>query len=301
MIDQLEQTTKQFVADDVELRQMNASASVALTPRFSNDDYKQAVEKLKEQLQQGNIYEVTFCQEFYNDSANINPFETYIKLNANTRAPMSCFYKKENQFIISSSPERFMCRRENKIYSQPIKGTAPRSSSREEDEWLKDNLQNSEKERAENMMIVDLVRNDLSRIAQPGTVDVNELLGVYTFKTVHQLISTVSCEVAPTISFSEIMRAAFPMGSMTGAPKISAMTLIDEHEKTNRGLFSGSVGYIDPAGDFDFNVIIRTILYNAKRNYVSVQTGGAITIQSDPDAEYEECMLKAKAMMDVLG
>ena len=194
-----------------------------------------------------------------------------------------------------------MCRRENKIYSQPIKGTAPRSSSREEDEWLKDNLQNSEKERSENIMIVDLVRNDLSRIAKPGTVEVNELLGVYTFKTVHQLISTVSCEVEPNISFSEIIRAAFPMGSMTGAPKISAMTLIDEHEKSNRGLFSGSVGYIDPAGDFDFNVIIRTILYNAQRNYVSVQTGGAITIQSDPAAEYEECMLKAKALMDVLG
>jgi len=152
MIDQLEQTTKQFVADDVELRQMHASGNVALTPRFSNSDYIQTVEKLKEQLQQGNIYEVTFCQEFYNDSANINPFETYIKLNANTRAPMSCFYKKENQFIISSSPERFMCRRENKIYSQPIKGTAPRSSSREEDEWLKDNLQNSEKERSENII-----------------------------------------------------------------------------------------------------------------------------------------------------
>lgn len=301
MIDQLEQTSKQFVADDVELRQMNASANVSLKPRFSNDDYIQAVEKLKRQLQQGNIYEVTFCQEFYNDSANINPFETYIKLNTNTRAPMSCFYKKENQFIISSSPERFMCRRENKIYSQPIKGTAPRSASREEDEWLKDNLQNSEKERAENLMIVDLVRNDLSRIAKPGTVEVNELLGVYTFKTVHQLISTVSCEVETKINFSEIIRAAFPMGSMTGAPKISAMTLIDEHEKTNRGLFSGSVGYIDPAGDFDFNVIIRTILYNAQRNYVSVQTGGAITIQSDPAAEYEECMLKAKAMMDVLG
>jgi para-aminobenzoate synthetase component 1 len=301
MVDQHEQISRQFVADDVELRQHPRSGAIELIPRFSKEEYTSTLSKLKNELQQGNIYEVTFCQEFYNDAAAIQPFETYIKLNAKTRAPMSCFYKKDNQYIISSSPERFLCRRGNTLFSQPIKGTASCSASREEDDWLKEQLLNNEKERAENIMIVDLVRNDLSRIALPGSVNVNELLGLYSFKTVHQLISTISCNIDPQTSFTDLIKATFPMGSMTGAPKISAMQLIDAHEKTNRGLFSGSVGYIDPNGDFDFNVIIRSILYNAQRNYVSVQAGGAITIQSDAEAEYEESMLKAKAMMDVLG
>ncbi len=301
IIDQQAQTIDNFTADDVELRQMKHSRPMELTPRFTNHEYLDAVSQLKTFLQQGDIYEVTFCQEFYNDNAEINPFETFIKLGIKSRAPMSCFYKKDNHHIISSSPERFLCKRGHKLYSQPIKGTAARSASAEEDDYIKEQLLHNEKERAENMMIVDLVRNDLSRIAQPGSVKVDELLGLYSFKTVHQLISTVSCEVSDSISFSDMLKATFPMGSMTGAPKISAMKLIDEHEKTRRGAFSGSVGYIDPEGDFDFNVIIRTILYNAQRKYLSVQSGGAITTKSDANSEYEESLLKAKAMIDVLG
>lgn len=301
IIDQQAQTIDEFKADDVELRQLKQSYPLELTPRFSSSEYMDAVAHLKNFLQNGDIYEVTFCQEFYNDAAEINPFETFIKLGIKSRAPMSCFYKKDNHHIISSSPERFLCKRGTKLYSQPIKGTAARSASAEEDDYIKEQLLQSEKERAENMMIVDLVRNDLSRIAQPGSVKVDELLGLYSFKTVHQLISTISCEVSSSISFTDILKATFPMGSMTGAPKISAMKLIDEFEKTRRGAFSGSVGYIDPEGDFDFNVIIRTILYNAQRRYLSVQAGGAITIQSDAGSEYEESLLKAKAMIDVLG
>lgn len=301
IIDQQALTIDEFKADDVELRQMNRSRPLELTPRFTDGEYLAAVSHLKNYLQHGDIYEVTFCQEFYNDAAEINPFETFIKLGIKSRAPMSCFYKKDNHHIISSSPERFLCKRGNKIYSQPIKGTAARSASAEEDDYIKEQLLQNEKERAENMMIVDLVRNDLSRIAEPGSVKVDELLGLYSFKTVHQLISTISCSVSPDTSFSDILKATFPMGSMTGAPKISAMKLIDEYEKTKRGAFSGSVGYIDPDGDFDFNVIIRTILYNAQRKYLSVQAGGAITIKSDAGSEYEESLLKAKAMIDVLG
>lgn len=301
MIDQQALTVDEFRADDVEIRTLKQNHSLDLTPRFTNNEYLSAVSTLKKFLQQGDIYEVTFCQEFYNDAAEINPFETFVKLSIKSRAPMSCLYKKDHHHIISSSPERFLCKRGNKIFSQPIKGTAARSASAEEDDYIKEQLLKSEKEMAENIMIVDLVRNDLSRIAEQGSVQVDELLGLYSFKTVHQLISTISCTVAPSISFAEIIKATFPMGSMTGAPKISAMKLIDEYEKTKRGAFSGSVGYIDPEGDFDFNVIIRTILYNAQRKYLSVQAGGAITIQSDAADEYEESLLKAKAILDVLG
>ena len=300
IINQQSDEVEVMTTTEVELRSEQKKKSIQLKARFSKEEYINAVNDLKLHIQQGNIYEITFCQEFYGDNAVINPFETYVKLNNAARAPMSCFYKTGSNYLISASPERFLAKRGNQLFSQPIKGTAARSLSREEDAILKDMLQQSEKERAENIMIVDLVRNDLSRIADKGSVKVDELLGAYSFKTVHQLISTVSCTVEERISFSEILKAAFPMGSMTGAPKISAMKLIDDFEKTKRGLFSGSMGYIAPDGDFDFNVVIRSILYNSDKKKVSVQAGGAITIQSNAEQEYEECLLKAQAMMDAL-
>ncbi len=300
IIDQQSDEVEIMTTTEVELRSDQKKRAVQLKARFSKEEYINAVNDLKQHIQQGNIYEVTFCQEFYSDNAVINPFETYVKLNNATRAPMSCFYKTGSGYLISSSPERFLAKRGNKLFSQPIKGTAARSLSREEDKILKNVLEQSEKERAENIMIVDLVRNDLSRIADKGSVKVDELLGAYSFKTVHQLISTVSCTIKERISFSEVLKATFPMGSMTGAPKISAMKLIDDFEKTKRGLFSGSMGYIAPNGDFDFNVVIRSILYNSDKKKVSVQAGGAITIQSDAGQEYDECLLKAQAMMDAL-
>ena len=150
-------------------------------------------------------------------------------------------------------------------------------------------------------MIVDLVRNDLSRIAKRGSVKVDELCKVYTFKQVHQLISSVTAEIAEGIPPVEAIRASFPMGSMTGAPKISAMKIIEELEETQRGVYSGAVGYFSPDGDFDFNVVIRSILYNSDNKYLSFSVGGAITARSQPEKEYEECLLKAKAMREVLS
>jgi para-aminobenzoate synthetase component 1 len=201
---------------------------------------------------------------------------------------------------MSGSPERFIRKKGNAISSQPIKGTAKRSEDPQLDEALKNELCHSTKEKAENVMIVDLVRNDLSRIAQRDSVKVDELFGLYSFRTVHQLISTISAEVDAEIEFKEIMRALFPMGSMTGAPKISAMKLIEKYENFRRGMFSGSVGYISPKGNFDFNVIIRSILYDEAKRVVSCPVGGAITIQSDPESEYEECLLKVEALQKAL-
>lgn len=279
----------------------NEQNSIKLLESYDKQSYLEKIETLKEHIQNGDIYEVTFCQEFYNDSAKINPVSTYFKLNSKTSAPFSCYVQFGENHLISGSPERFLKKAGNQLVSQPIKGTARRSFNPIEDEQIKKGLFESEKERSENVMIVDLVRNDLSRIAEKNSVSVDELFGVYTFNTVHQLISTISASINEGVTFSEIIRALFPMGSMTGAPKIRAMELIEKYETFKRGLFSGSVGYIKPGGDFDFNVIIRSILYNEKTNCLSCPVGGAITIQSDPEKEYEECLLKVQALKEVLN
>ena len=159
---------------------------------------------------------------------------------------------------------------------------------------------NSAKDRSENVMVVDLVRNDLSKVCKEGTVRVDELYGIYSFPQVHQMISTVSGELKEEVCFTDILKATFPMGSMTGAPKNKVMHLIEKYEQTKRGIFSGAVGYISPNGDFDFNVVIRSIMYNADTSYLSFQTGSAITFYSDPEKEWEECLLKAEAIKVVL-
>jgi len=272
-----------------------------LSSRFSKTEYHTTVKKLQEHIQQGDIYEINLCQEFYAEGVAFNPLTAFIALNRISPTPFSSFFKQHNHYILSATPERFLSKKGNILLSQPIKGTARRSADKEEDEKIKQSLAQSEKERAENVMIVDLVRNDLTRCALPGTVKVDELFGVYSFTQVHQLISTISCQVAPEQSFSNILKATFPMGSMTGAPKIRAMQLIEQYERSKRGVYSGSVGYIQPNGDFDFNVVIRSMLYNAKTKYLSFQVGGAITAKSNPEEEYEECLLKAKAISQVLG
>ena len=180
------------------------------------------------------------------------------------------------------------------------KRQAARSSNATEDLNLKNNLLADPKERSENVMIVDLVRNDLSRIAKKGSVLVEELHAIYSFKQVHHLISTIKAELRPEISAVDAICASYPMGSMTGAPKISAMKIIENLECSKRGLYSGSVGYFTPDGNFDFNVVIRSILYNAKTSYVSLSVGSAITAKSVPEKEYEECLIKAKALIEVL-
>ena len=273
---------------------------IHIQPRISQADYLEAVGKLKEHIRKGDIYEVNFCQEFFAENVTIDPSAVYKKLNGISSAPFSVFGKFGPHYILSASPERFLKKTGNHLVSQPIKGTAKRSADAQEDERSKKELLEDPKERSENVMIVDLVRNDLSRIAEKGSVKVEELFGIYSFRQVHQMISTISAEIQPGITFTGILRALFPMGSMTGAPKISAMKLIDEYESTKRGLYSGTIGYITPEGNFDFNVVIRSILYHSEKKYLSFMVGSAITDKSIPEKEYEECLLKAKAMFEVL-
>lgn len=269
--------------------------------KISKEEYIDSVTQLKQHIRKGDIYEVNFCQEFFAENASINTVDTYEKLNAISQAPFTAYCKFGKHYLICASPERFLQKRSNTLIAQPIKGTTKRSSIKIEDEKLKLELQNSEKERSENVMIVDLVRNDLARIAKPGTVNVDELFGIYSFKQVHHMISTITCELKETVSFTDIIKNTFPMGSMTGAPKVSAMKLIEHFESSKRGLYSGALGYIDPEGDFDFNVVIRSILYNEENKYLSFMVGSAITDKSNAENEYDECLLKAKAMFEVLG
>lgn len=280
--------------------QLKSPVSVSIQARITKGEYIKAVEQLQEHIRKGDIYEVNFCQEFFAENAHIDPLIVYQQLNALSQAPFAAYCYFGDHHLICSSPERFLQKHRNHLISQPIKGTIRRSADPYEDASLKNELQQSEKERNENVMIVDLVRNDLSRIAKRGTVKADELFGAYSFKQVHQLISTVSCDVKEEVSFTDIIRSTFPMGSMTGAPKVSAMQLIERYESTKRGLYSGAIGYIRPDGDFDFNVVIRSILYNQKKKYVSFMVGSAITDKADAKQEYEECLLKAKALFEVL-
>nr|WP_320118689.1 aminodeoxychorismate synthase component I [uncultured Marinifilum sp.] len=268
--------------------------------KISREEYLKSINKLKEHIRRGDIYEVNFCQEFYAENTCIEPEQTYRKLMEVSPTPYSCFYRLGKKYLLSASPERFIKKVGNKIISQPIKGTAKRGANIGEDKLIKEQLYKDPKERAENIMIVDLVRNDLSRTAAKGSVRVEELCGIYSFPQVHQMISTVVSELNNKSHFIDAIRDSFPMGSMTGAPKVRAMKLIEKYESTKRGLFSGAVGYITPNGDFDFNVVIRSIQYNAINKYLSFMVGGAITMQSNPEKEYEECLLKVKAIMKVL-
>ena len=268
--------------------------------RIHKNKYHQKVNKILAHIKRGDIYETNFCQEFYAENTSINPFEVYEHLNEISQPPFATFLRMEDQYLLSATPERYLKKEKNKIISQPIKGTAKRFINTIEDDQVAYDLSRDEKERAENVMIVDLVRNDLSKTAIKGSVKVEELCKVYSFKQVHQMISTITSEVKQNTHPVDVLKDTFPMGSMTGAPKVSAMKIIENLEETKRGLYSGSVGYFTPDGDFDFNVIIRSILYNADKKYVSYSVGGAITAKSTPEKEYEECLLKAKAMKYVL-
>jgi para-aminobenzoate synthetase component 1 len=277
-----------------------AFSDLKIKLRIHKDEYYQKVKSVLNHIHRGDIYEASFCQEFYAENATINPLEAYHHLNAISEPPFATFLKCDHQYLLSASPERYLKKTGTKIVSQPIKGTAKRLISKVDDAQIAFDLARDEKERSENIMIVDLVRNDLSKTAIKGSVKVEELCQVYSFKQVHQLVSTVVSEVEETTNSVDIIRNSFPMGSMTGAPKISAMKIIEEEEETKRGLYSGAVGYFSPTGDFDFNVVIRSILYNEEKKYVSFSVGGAITSKSTPEKEYEECLLKAKAMKHVL-
>ncbi len=268
--------------------------------KVSRENYLNAVGEIKKHIQRGDIYEMNYCVEFFIASISLNPVKIYTALNSLSQTPFSCLYRNKTHYLMCASPERFLKKEGTRLLSQPIKGTRKRGFNAEEDELLKKELAKDPKEQSENVMIVDLVRNDLSRSAARGSVKVDELFGVYTFNQVHQLISSISCELKPEIHFVDAIKNAFPMGSMTGAPKVRAMQLIELFESTKRGLYSGAVGYISPEGNFDFNVVIRSILYNATNEYTSFMVGSAITANSNAEMEYEECLIKAEAMLTVL-
>ncbi|GGK69087.1 aminodeoxychorismate synthase component I [Rufibacter glacialis] len=268
--------------------------------RVAKEDYLQTVEQLRQHILEGDVYEVNYCQEFYAEEVRLSPLPLFWKLNQASPTPFAGFLKLEDRYLLCASPERFLKKEGNVLISQPIKGTIRRGNTPQEDEHQRQLLASSEKEQAENMMIVDLVRNDLNRVASTGTVQVEELFGLYGFRYVWQMISTVTGQVPDSVSPVEVLKATFPMGSMTGAPKIRALELIEQYEQTKRGLYSGSLGYFLPNGDFDFNVVIRSLQYNAQSGYLSFEVGSAITYDSDPEQEYQECLLKAEAINQVL-
>jgi para-aminobenzoate synthetase component 1 len=279
----------------------SAPPNVDIKTRFNRDQYIDTVNKIKAHISRGDIYVTNFCQEFYAEDASINPVDIFQKLNEASPNPFACFFKYHQQYILCASPERFLTKRNNKLISQPIKGTAKRGIDKASDETIIQQLRSNPKEQQENVMIVDLVRNDLTHSAVAGTVKVEELFGIYSFKQIHQMISTVVCELDSHVGIVQAVRNTFPMGSMTGAPKLSAMQLMEQYELSRRGVYSGAIGYFSPDGDFDFNVVIRSILYNEAEKYLSFQAGSAITYHADAAFEYEECLLKIKAIMEVLG
>ena len=282
------------------------TGEIVIRQQLGKEEYISVIKKLQQHILRGDCYEINFCQEFFAENAHINPVTVYKNLSKISPNPFSALYRIEDKWLICASPERFLKKRENKIISQPIKGTIKRIGNK--DEQSRHELLWSAKDRSENVMVVDLVRNDLAKVCKAGSISVDELFGVYTFPQVHHLISTISGELKTSINFSDTIRAAFPMGSMTGAPKRSVMQLIEQYEKTKRGIFSGALGYISPedsqpeaGADFDFNVVIRSIMYNASDSVLSFQAGSGITFYSEAEKEWEECLLKANAIRKVLA
>ncbi len=268
--------------------------------RMSREFYLEQLKKIKTHIQKGDIYEMNFCQEFYAENIEADPFQIFLNIKEHHPMPFSAFYRLGEKFLLCASPERYIRKEGQTIISQPIKGTIKRGIGKQDDKLKYQQLFKSEKDRAENIMIVDLVRNDLSRTALPSSVLVEELCGIYSFPGVYQMISTVKSTMRQDVTFADVIKTTFPMGSMTGAPKIRAMQLIEQYEVTRRGLYSGCVGYINPEADFDFNVVIRSLQYNASTKYASIITGGAITAYSKPLEEYNECLIKANGLLKAI-
>ncbi len=295
-------TAKQFIHKIKEINIQNTAIQpISFTARVSKNEYIKAVNNILSHIHKGDIYELNYCMEFFAENQIIDPTIIFGSLQEVSPTPFSVFFNLGNHFIMSASPERYITKQGHKLISQPIKGTIKRGANETEDLLNKNKLFSDEKERSENIMIADLVRNDLSKVAKRGSVTVEELCGIYTFSQVFQMITTVVSELDYNISLADILKASFPMGSMTGAPKIRAMELIEQYESTKRGVYSGAVGYITPNGDFDFNVVIRSLLYNQNNKYLSYMVGSAITEKSIAENEYDECLLKAKGILQVFN
>lgn len=277
------------------------SPGIDVRPRIDRQTYIGIIEKLRAHILQGDCYEINFCQEYFAENIQTNAAQLYKKLSDLSPNPFSCYYRIDSSHLMCASPERYLMKKGNRLYSQPIKGTAARVlNDARADETKKQELSTSPKERSENVMVVDLVRNDLSRICKEGSVQVDELFGIYSYPQVHQMISTISGEIEEQVSFADIIGASFPMGSMTGAPKRRVLQLIEQYEVSRRGIFSGAVGYIAPNGDFDFNVVIRSLMYEQSTGYLSYQVGSGITWYAKAAQEHDECLLKAEAIKKVL-
>ncbi len=267
---------------------------------LSKEKYNEKIKQLQQHIKRGDCYEINFCQQFSAEDAIIHPIDIYKKLIQLSPAPFGALYKLNENYCLCASPERFLQKKGITLISQPIKGTSRRDADNAKDTANKKHLTNSSKEKSENVMVVDLVRNDMSMVCEKGSVKVTELFGIYSFPQVHQMISTIEGILAADKTFIQALEACFPMGSMTGAPKQRVMQLIEKYEDTQRGLFSGSIGYITPDGDFDFNVVIRSIFYNESKKHISFFAGSGITYNSKAEEEYEECIAKAAAMIKVL-
>jgi len=300
-IKDINQTKTDLLKQPMEFPFERLAITGTLKNQLSRDEYISKVNRIIDHIKAGDVYEMNVCQEFFHENAQIDPFQLYYNLKHLFPTPFSSFYRHQDHFVISASLERFLKKSGEKLISQPIKGTIKRGKTDQEDDSLKEQLQNDPKERAENVMIVDLVRNDLAKSSYPGTVNVEELFGIYTFPNVHQMISTITSHKRQETHFIDAIKNAFPMGSMTGAPKVKAMELIELYENFKRGVFSGSIGYITPEGDFDFNVIIRTFLYNQAQQYLSIPVGSAITYDAIAEKEFEECLVKISSLTKALN
>ena len=273
-------------------------------PQTPKETYLENVECIKQHIVEGDFYEMNYCIAF-TAKEEIDPYDAFMLLSRKAPAPFSVFLKDGDRYLLCASPERFFGKRGDLIFSQPIKGTRPRvfdSMSLELDEAqdlaVARELEKSEKDRAENIMIVDLVRNDLSKVCEVGSVQVPECCAVYSFSHVHQLISTVEGRLMPEVGLKELMHATFPMGSMTGAPKISVMQHTNQLEGFARGIYSGTVGYVWKQ-NMDFNVVIRALQYDSQAKTLAYAVGGAITYDSVAEQEYQECLDKASAVLSI--
>lgn len=266
------------------------------TLKVQKEEYLETIDRLRQHIKDGDCYEINFCNEGYVKNATVDTLSVFKQLSAIAAAPFAAYYRNSNNFMMCGSPERYLYKQGKTVLSQPIKGTIKRGQTNAADHELREQLESSIKDRAENVMITDLVRNDLAKSCETGSVNVDELFGIYSFPQVHQMISTISGNLPDADNIADPIKNSFPMGSMTGAPKVKVMELIEQYEHTKRGLFSGTVGYVTPDGDFDFNVIIRSLFYNEDLRYLNYQTGGAITYDSDPLSEWNEMRLKAWAL-----
>jgi para-aminobenzoate synthetase component 1 len=271
---------------------------VTLKGGFTHQEYVEAVEKARQYIIAGDIFEVNLSQRFETELA-ISPYELYQRLRSINPAPFACYLGFDEVTVVSASPERFLRTRGDWVETRPIKGTRSRGKTPEEDKAMADELLNSIKDRAENMMIVDLERNDLGRVCRYGTVKVTECAILEAFPTVFHLTSTVEGRLREDRNCIDLLKATFPGGSITGAPKVRAMEIIDELEPTRRSVYTGCIGYLGFNGDIDLNITIRTFLVKGNRAYF--QVGGAVVYDSDPEAEYQETLHKGRALIDALN